>query len=181
MEVFPFNKRKMKALTLLLTLSAIARLLTAQTDSIDVYVVLSEECPICNYMGPILSETANSFADLPVRFFTVFPSKRSSEESMKRFQDLYDLNGFQMLPDTDQAITKKLGASVTPEVVILNQNEEILYRGRINDAYSKPGRRKVSMPSNELDRNIRNALYGVEIDRPWAVAIGCYITFHREN
>ncbi len=96
-----------------------------------VYVFLAEECPVCNYMGRPLNEISQKYQD-KVSFHAVFPVKSSNYKTSQLFKQQYDLLAFETLLDKDQKLTKQLGATVTPEVVITDSQGEFRYRGRIN-------------------------------------------------
>lgn len=141
----------------------------------NVYVFLAEECPICNYMGKPLNALAKKYGD-DVAFHAVFPVKNSNYKTSQLFKQQYELLSFETILDKDQKITKQLGATVTPEVVITDEQGEIYYRGRINSAYYAPGKMKHSSIRNDLDEALAAVISGKEISEPWPSAIGCYIT-----
>src|SRR5687768_17978672 len=139
------------------------------------YVFIAEECPICNYMGKPLSEIAKKYSD-QVSFHAVFPVKNSNYKTSQLFKQQYDLLNFETLLDKDQTLTKQLGATVTPEVIITNAQGEIHYKGRINSAYYAPGKMKHSSIKNDLDQALAALISGKDVPQPWPAAIGCYIT-----
>ncbi len=167
----------MKKITVLFALLYLSISLQAQKD-INVYVFLAEECPISIYMARPLQEVANSF-DESANFYAVFPTKKSHYKSASLFKKKYKLPQFEILLDKDQSITKKLEASVTPEVVITNSDGAILYRGRISNAYSAPGKMKHGKRTNELKDIMAQISEGNAIPQPWNTAIGCYITMKK--
>ena len=146
----------------------------AQADW-HVYVFIAEECPICNYMGKPLSQIAKKYEN-NVSFHAVFPVKNSNYKTSQLFKQQYDMLSFETLLDKDQQIAKKLGATVTPEVVITDDHGEIFYRGRVNSAYYAPGKMKHSSIKNDLDEALAAITSGKNVVQPWPSAIGCYIT-----
>lgn len=150
---------------------------TSAQQDLHVYVFIAEECPICNFMGKPLSVIAEKYAG-EVAFHAVFPVKNSNYKTSQLFKQKYDMLSFETLLDRDQQIAKKLGATVTPEVVVTDQEGEILYRGRINSAYYAPGKMKHSSIKNDLDENLATLLSGKKVSQPWPSAIGCYITMY---
>ena len=144
------------------------------------YVFVAEECPISIYMARPLREAVDRMGE-GVAFYAVFPSSNSTEESADEFLSSYDLKDFRILLDTDQQFTRKVGATVTPEVVILDREDEILYRGRISNAYSKPGRMRHGKRINDLVTMLRRIKAGEVIDPPWLPAVGCFITFRNTS
>ena len=139
------------------------------------YVFLAEECPICNYMGKPLSMIAEKYGS-QVEFYAVFPVKRSNYKTTQLFKEQYGLTSFETLLDRNLEWTEKLGATVTPEVVVTDSTGEILYRGRINNAYYAPGKMKHSSIRHELDEALSAITNGNIVAKPWPSAIGCYIT-----
>ncbi|HZI54109.1 MAG TPA: redoxin domain-containing protein [Chitinophagaceae bacterium] len=140
-----------------------------------VYVFLAEECPICNFMGKPLNTIYKKYQD-NVDFHAVFPVKNSNYKTSQLFKQQYDLLNFETLLDKDQTLTKQLGATVTPEVIITNAQGEIHYKGRINSAYYAPGKMKHSSIKNDLDQALAALISGKDVPQPWPAAIGCYIT-----
>jgi thiol-disulfide isomerase/thioredoxin len=140
-----------------------------------VYVFIAEECPVCNYMGKPLSAVAGKYRE-QVDFHAVFPFKNSNYKTSQLFKEQYGLQAYETLLDKGQVLTKKLGASVTPEVVITNDTGEVFYRGRINSAYYAPGKMKHSSIKDDLDEALSTLLSGKEVPKPWPAPVGCYIT-----
>lgn len=159
---------------ILLLLSSLS--IQAQAN-LHAYVFIAEECPICNYMGKPLNEIAKKYGD-KVNFHAVFPVRNSNYKTSQLFKQQYDLLSFETLLDKDHQLAKKLGATVTPEVVVTNDQGEVLYRGRINSAYYAPGKMKHSSIKNDLDEALASIIDGKEVAQPWPSAIGCYITMY---
>ena len=151
--------------------------LLSQGQDLTAYVFIAEECPISIQMTQALKESADKFGE-EIKFIAVFPNRKSNYKTMVLFLREYGLDQFESILDSDQAIARKYGATITPEVIIVNNLQEILYRGQISDAYHKVGRRKHGKIQNLLTASIAKILDGFEVDRPWPKAIGCYITFH---
>lgn len=143
----------------------------------NVYVFIGEDCPICNYMGKPLSVLAEKFDD-QVAFHAVFPLKNSNYKTSQLFKQQYEMLSFETLLDKDQSLTRKLGASVTPEVVITDSMGTVHYRGRINNAYYAPGKMKHSSIKNDLDEALTTLLLGGTVAQPWPLPVGCYITMN---
>ena len=80
------------------------------------------------------------------------------------------------LQEFSESITKKYNASVTPEVVLVDDSDNILYQGRINNSYAAPGRMRHGKVREDLEIAIQLLLQGKEISKPWPDPIGCYIT-----
>lgn len=161
-------------------LFAISTQLTWAQKTLQAYIYLAEECPISIYMTVALKESAETYKD-QVDFIAVFPNSRSNYKTMGLFIEKYGLQQYQRILDENQAISKKYGAKVTPEVIIVDSNDQILYRGQISNAYQRVGKRKHGQITNLLSSAIEKHLGGEEIETPWPNAIGCFITFHNKS
>lgn len=147
---------------------------SAQKD-ITVYVFMAEECPVCNYVAKSLSITSDTYQD-QVKFVAVFPQRISNIKTASLFKKKYGLSHFIVEIDKDHSITNRLNGTVTPEVLVVDQNENILYQGRINNSYASPGRMKHGKVKEDLRDNLKKILEGKKISKPWPEPIGCYIT-----
>lgn len=145
---------------------------------ITVYVVIAEECPICNYMGRPLARLADKYEN-EVAFKAVFPLKRSNYKTINQFKTKYGMEKFESILDKDQSLIKELGATVTPEVFITDSSGDVLYQGRISDAYYKPGKINHRSRQNDLDKALQNILQGNAVPKPWPKAVGCFITIYQ--
>jgi thiol-disulfide isomerase/thioredoxin len=154
-----------------------ATVITQAQGDFSVYVFIAEKCPISIYMAQPLQEAYKQFGD-QVDFYAVFPMQNSTENSAKKFLDEYGLSAFNIKLDNDQGFSKKLGATITPEVVVLNGIGEVVYRGRISDAYRAPGKMKHGPRKNEMKQVLESLSLGEIVPKPWSNAVGCYITFH---
>ena len=64
----------------------------------------------------------------------------------------------------------RLGASVTPEAYFIDQNNKLLYHGRIDNS-----RNAAQVESNDLRNALDSALSGKAIEKSEAKAFGCSI------
>jgi thiol-disulfide isomerase/thioredoxin len=150
--------------------------LKAQVKEITVYVAVSEECPICKNISQDLQLISERYSE-NINFILLFPFKISNYKTMHEFKVKYNLLKWKGVLDEDQSRSKSLGISVTPEAVVIDKSGEVLYKGRINDLYSKPGKKNHNAKLNDLSEAIEATLNGKNINKPWPKAVGCYITF----
>lgn len=167
----------MKYLTLLFLLS-LGLTSFAQQKDFSVYIFVAEKCPISIYMAKPLQAAFDKHHE-SIDFYAVFPLKNSTEETASRFLKQHDLEGFTIKLDKYQGFAKKLNATITPEAIVLDKNGNVVYQGRISNAYKAPGKMKHGMRKNELLYALNRLMEGAEIPKPWASAVGCYITFRK--
>jgi hypothetical protein len=151
----------------------------AQSKICTAYVFVAEECPISIFMTKSLSAISDAYIN-KVHFKLIFPIKTSSKKTAAAFKEKYSLGHFEILVDKNQQLAKKLGASVTPEVVVVNAGDSILYKGRINDAYLEPGKQRHQFSNNDLANALELISNNKNVPKPWKNAVGCYITFTKK-
>jgi peroxiredoxin len=99
--------------------------IAAQDKKINVYAFMAEECPVSIFMAASLKTVAAMY-DTDASFYLVFPVSSSSEKTASAFKEKQQLDQFNIIIDSSQQLTAKLGARVTPEVVITNRQSVIL-------------------------------------------------------
>jgi hypothetical protein len=145
---------------------------------LDAYIFIAEECPISIYMA---SDLRKLYADYSSHcdFHLVFPVRKSSQASAEAFARQHQLTGMNVIMDREQDIVQKYKAEVTPEIVIVEKKTgQVEYRGRINDAFFAPGKKKHSRIQRDADQAFQALIGGASVSKPWPEAIGCIITSH---
>ncbi len=148
----------------------------SQKDSVTVYVFLREDCVISQNYTPKLNQLFEQYHSAELGFVGIFPSTRDAQ--ITAFQKKYQL-AFPLQSDYYQTTTKKLSATVTPEVVIYNHAcGEILYQGRIDNTYFRVGKKRTITTTSDLE----DALKAIKNNHPVALKktepVGCLITFN---
>jgi protein-disulfide isomerase len=135
------------------------------------------DCPIANAYAPELARIAKEFAPKGVAFTVAYPLPKLKPEGVVKHAKEFTLPGT-VVHDRDLALAKKLGATVTPEAVVLSPSGEVLYRGRIDDRYEKVGGKRREQPTTfDLRAALNAALDGKPAPKPWQPAVGCDIDF----
>ncbi len=152
--------------------------LYAKSDSLTVYVFLSEDCPVCQNQTLPLKQLYNQYKNESVKFVAVFSNPSSSDATILSFRATYDL-AFAAVFDSTQQIAKRYNAQITPEVVVVNhsENNTVVYRGAVDNAYPALGKRRTIVTEHFLDNALKALLKNSKDYLPSTRAIGCYITF----
>lgn len=162
----------MLAFTLALQLTA-ANALTVPAGAVaTVLVFTTTDCPISNRYAPEIQRLAGKFGN--AKFVLVYPVASDTPEVIdahrKKFAYTIDA-----VRDTNQQLVKFTGVSVTPEVAVVDRNQRVVYRGRIDDRYLEFGKDRPQATERDLER----ALEAVVEHRPVAVretrAVGCFL------
>ena len=175
----PFIKITLLSLLILTSLGS----LRAQkySDSITVNLFLLDECKITQYMIPELQELYDTYQSENLQFVAYFSNFSSKPPKIEAFVEEYKLP-MAIKTDYYKSRAKLLGATVAPEVVVYDEkNEEILYQGRISNAYAKIGTRRRVVTQHDLRNSLQAIIENKEIESPVTTAIGCYINFNELN
>ncbi|MDA8695312.1 redoxin domain-containing protein [Flavobacteriales bacterium] len=138
-----------------------------------VILFLAPLCPICQNMSYDLRQLEAEFENAPVEFLGVFPNASTRQDQIDVFRETYGLK-MPFVTD-DEGWAKQLDARWTPEVFVLDAQDSILYRGRINDRYFAPGRRRNKTRNRDLQNAISDVLRGEAVRVPRTDAVGCPI------
>ena len=140
---------------------------------VHVVVFTSHECPIANAYAPTLGRLAKGWEDRPVRMFLVHIDPDLSVAAARTHREDYKLPG-PILMDATHKLATVLGATRTPEVVVLNDGG-VVYRGRIDNQWPKLGVRTPKATKHELRDAVEVALRGEKVPAPHPPAVGCLL------
>jgi len=131
------------------------------------------DCPISNGYQPYLARLERQYRGKGVTFVQVHVDPSVSVSGIKAHASEYKVK-WRVAGDPQHTIVKRFGATVTPEVVVLNATGRVAYQGRIDDTFPALGKRRTPTSFDFAD-----ALASVVAGRLPAVAkttaIGCVI------
>lgn len=143
-----------------------------ENSLIEVYVVLSETCPVAQYMTLPINDAYEAFASESVVFTAYFPSILSNSTSIASFAEKYSIL-FNCIDDNNGELVSLLGATVYSEVFV-KYNNNLVYRGMVNDSYTALG--QWSQANNDYLYDILELLLqGEALEYYENEAIGCLI------
>jgi thiol-disulfide isomerase/thioredoxin len=140
-----------------------------------VFVFLSESCPICQSYTLPLKELHKKYGKKNIRFIGVFPNDDVTEKDLEAFKITYSIP-FELKLDSSGALTKKLNATVTPEVFVEDGDGNIIYSGRIDDSFYAVGKRRKVVTTHELADALASYVSNKAVRQPKTQAVGCIIT-----
>ena len=138
-----------------------------------VLLFLAPLCPICQNMSFDLRQIEADFGEAPIEFIGLFPNASTTEYQIRVFKATYGLEMDMALDTANWA--EALGARWTPEVFVLDASDAVVYRGRINDRYFAPGKRRPKTRKRDLDAALRSCLAEDAVKVPVTDAVGCPI------
>jgi peroxiredoxin len=154
-------------------------------NKVVVIAFLGVDCPLAKLYAPRLVELAHKYEARGVVFVAVDANRQDSVAAMAAHARRQGI-GFPFLKDLRRTIAARLGATRTPQVVVLDRERKICYRGRIDDQFGfmpknpASSYRRTQSEHNDLQRALDEVLAGKQISVPETDAVGCLIGRNRE-
>jgi peroxiredoxin len=144
-----------------------------------VIAFLSFDCPVSNSYSTPLTDLAKSYASKGVAFVGVCPTDDDLAVIAKHAKD-YRI-GFPVYRDEKLAVANTLKAQITPEVVVLDANRVVVYRGRIDNSYFAKLKKNQQITRHDLREALDATLAGKPVQEPVTPAVGCEIARERKT
>ena len=97
-----------------------------------VFVFLSAECPVAQRYAMRLKRMHTEFADKHVTFVGVYSNENDSVEDVKAYIVRAEYL-FPIVKDTDGSVARHIGATMTPQALVVDTAGTLRYRGSIDD------------------------------------------------
>jgi peroxiredoxin len=160
----------MKSLLCLAAIPLIAFATPPATPRATVYFFVGTRCPIARQYAPRIQALGRVLEARGVRCVLVNANTDESAAEFSRWTKACGLT-LPLQSDPGGALAKKLGASVTPEVAVLDQTGTVRYLGRIDDS-PEP----MSVTRRDALLAVESVLSGQPVQRPRLPAQGCRIS-----
>lgn len=134
-----------------------------------VIMFIATECPVSNAYNKRMENIYNLYKNKGVSFIGINSNKAESVSDIKSHAESNKLT-FTILKDEKNIIADKFGASVTPEIYVLDREFNVLYHGRIDDS-----QREQNIKSNDLQNALDEILNGKPVSTSKTKAFGCTI------
>lgn len=151
----------------------------AARDAKAVVVLFTRaDCPISNRYAPEVGRLFERFGSRGVRFWLVYCDPDESAADIREHLSAY---GYAMgaLRDSEHALVRAAGATVTPEAAVFVPAPEgwrMVYRGRIDDRYVAIGTARPEPTTRDL-ADVLEAIGRGETPAPTTTtAVGCFIS-----
>jgi peroxiredoxin len=134
-----------------------------------VLIFIAVQCPVSNAYNERMAQLAEDYKAKDIAVICINSNVAEDAAAVKAHAAEHKL-AFTILKDPGNKIADKLGASVTPEAYFIDQNNKLLYHGRIDNS-----RNAAQVESNDLRNALDAALAGKQIEKAEAKAFGCTI------
>lgn len=143
-------------------------------NALTIIFFLSPECPLCINYTFAMRELEQEFASDSIKFYGIHSKEWFSANEVNEFAIKYKLD-FEMLLDDGNQLANALGATITPEVFVLNSNSEVLYSGKIDNWVNELGKKKLEVSEHYLKNALLAWRDGKPIDPKRTEPKGCLI------
>jgi hypothetical protein len=148
---------------------------TGTSNQATVLFFISLDCPISQKYISIIEGIKFSFKDSSVSFTFILPGN-IAQSDINTFKQAY-ASSLNFIKDKHKKLTKKLGATVTPEVFLLNEQYITLYHGAIDNWFFALGRNRPEATETYLIDALKNHLHNQNISAKFNQPIGCLIEY----
>ncbi len=140
-------------------------------------VFLSFECPVSTAYSPVLAELARAYADKGVAFVGV--AEGAEPAAAEKSARDYGLP-FPVYADPRGSAADAFKAAVTPEAFVLDHNQVVRYRGRIDNGFAARLKKNQQTTQHDLREALDDLLAGKDVRTPATRAVGCPVRPDRD-
>lgn len=144
--------------------------------TVSVVMFICNHCPYVKFVNDQLVKLANDYIKRGVAFVAIssndvinFPD--DSPEKMKEVASSLEYP-FPYLYDESQNIAKAFDAACTPDFYVFDKNQNLVYRGQLDDA--RPSL-QIPVTGKDLREALENVLSGKAVSDEQRPSIGCNI------
>lgn len=149
--------------------------LSVAPGSVHLVFFISVDCPISSRYAPEIDRIAAGYLARRVQTFLIYPTPRTDPAAVRaNLKEFHAGSASPAIIDAGFKLTDALGATVTPEAVVLTSAGRV-YRGRIDDLYVTAGQSRRAAQRHDLRDALDAVLSGRSITPAQTPAIGCFI------
>ncbi|HZK80214.1 MAG TPA: redoxin domain-containing protein [Humisphaera sp.] len=140
-----------------------------------VIIFIAVDCPISNGYAPEINRLCKQYESKGLLFYLAYPDGDLTPADAKKHAADYGYTCPALL-DRKRELAHRLGATVTPEAVVVDRDGQVAYRGRIDDLYVALGKRRFEATTHDLRMALDAIVAGKPVPTPRTTAIGCAIS-----
>jgi hypothetical protein len=138
----------------------------------SVLIFYLHDCPICNSYAPEINRIAATFTNFAFYIVQIDPDLKL--EAAKQHARQYALRPVVLL-DPGHELARRVRATVTPEALVIGKDGGIVYRGRIDNLYVEPGKKRSSATTHDLRDALETIKAGHRVKQKETKAVGCLL------
>jgi peroxiredoxin len=136
-------------------------------------IFIATQCPYSNAFNHVMAKLAREYADRGVAFVGINANKTEPSARVADHARAQNL-GFLVLKDENNVIADRLGASVTPEVFLLDSTWTLRYHGALGNS-AHPTTKAEEANDAEFRPALEAVLAGQSVAKAETKAFGCTI------
>jgi hypothetical protein len=170
------NARDFRKLNLFNLEEEIVHLSKKEQDLGTVLIFMSPDCPIVQRKIINLNALYTTFHLQAVSFYGIVPGSYYSDSLIRAFQ-IGSSIAYPIYKDPDFTFTASFGATVSPEVFVLNKRDELIYQGLIDDAFAGIGKVRQAPQNPYLELALKALLEDKMPEVSRTEAVGCLLYY----
>ena len=142
-------------------------------SGVTVLLFVTTDCPIANRYVPEVRRIHEVFGD-DVTFWLVYVGADRTIAELTAHHISFGFP-FTALRDSKGVLVATTGVTVTPEVAVYGADQQLVYRGRIDDQYVAFGVTRAAPTTQDLRNVLKRLVVGEHVAFTETQAVGCYI------
>jgi len=141
----------------------------------NVLIFTATDCPVSNGYAPEIQRVCAAYASRGVGCLLVYEDPGLRAAAARDHLAEYRYGPMAAAIDADGSLAARVGATVTPEVAVVDRAGAVRYRGRIDNKYLAIGRARRNVTAHDLVDALDAVLAGKAIAVKDTEAVGCTI------
>ena len=137
---------------------------------------VASDCPVSNYYSHEIRRICDAYAAKGLGCSLVYVDPGMSDRAAAKHAEEYGHGGYPKMVDRSHALVAATGVTITPEAVVIRDDETIADRGRIDNFYAALGRPRRVVTEHDLRDALDAVFAGRAVSKPETQAVGCYIS-----
>ncbi len=126
--------------------------LKVEQGKVEALFFVAHDCPISNYYAREIRRMCEDYASRGLGCSLIYVEPNVSDTDAAKHAREYGHGAYPWIVDRTHALVAAVGATVTPEAVIVKSDETVAYRGRIDNLYIAPGKARRAATEHDLAR-----------------------------
>jgi hypothetical protein len=148
-------------------------MLPAASGELRLFIFLSPECPLCKSYTGVLNQLNRQYAGR-LQVTGIIPGRTYQQEEVDSFIRKYKIT-YPLYIDPSLDLSHYLQASVTPQVILLDKDSRLVYKGAIDNWYKALGKPGARVTEHYLQDAIEAALHHSQPATRRTNTVGCQI------
>jgi hypothetical protein len=150
-------------------------MMAAPEKPFQVIIFMAVDCPITQKYMTAFKELAARYESQQITLTGYFPAGLT-KKGEKEFRAEYQIPELiKLVDDKKREVTVNYNATITPEVVLIDKNQRVIYQGAFDNWFFELGRYRLEVTEHYLIDAIEAALKGEMPAITKTEAIGCFI------